>query len=61
MALFGGAVTYFVSGQALKPLGEFSETVEKVQAQDLTDYTIEENKILELDRLRTSFASLEII
>lgn len=55
VALFGGAVTYFVSGQALKPLGEFSETVEKVQAQDLTDYTIEENKILELDRLRTSY------
>ena len=55
VALFGGAVTYFVSGRALKPLREFSETVEKVQAQNLTDYTIEEHKIAELDRLRISY------
>ena len=55
VALIGGAVTYFVSGRALKPLREFSETVEKVQAQNLTEYTIEENKIVELDRLRTSY------
>ena len=55
VALLGGAVTYFISGRALKPLREFSETVEKVQAQNLTDYTIEENKIAELDILRTSY------
>ena len=55
VALFGGAVTYFISGRALKPLKEFSETVEKVQAQNLTDYIIEENKIAELDILRTSY------
>ena len=55
VALLGGAVTYFVSGRALKPLREFSETVEQVQAQNLADYTIEENKIAELDRLRTSY------
>ena len=55
VALIGGAATYFISGRALKPLREFSETVEKVQAQNLTDYTIEENKIAELDRLRNSF------
>ena len=55
VALFGGAVTYFISGRALKPLREFSATVEKVQAQNLADYTIEENKIAELDRLRTSY------
>ena len=55
VALIGGAVTYFVSGRALKPLREFSETVEKVQAQNLADYTIEENEIAELDRLRTSY------
>ena len=55
VALFGGAVTYFISGRALKPLREFSETVEKVQAQNLTEYTIEENKIAELDRLRISY------
>ena len=55
VALIGGAVTFFVSGRALKPLKEFSETVEKVQAQYLADYTIEENRIAELDRLRTSY------
>lgn len=55
VALIGGAVTFFVSGRALKPLKEFSETVEKVQAQNLADYTIEENRITELDRLRTSY------
>ena len=55
VALFGGAVTYFISGRALKPLREFSETVERVQIQNLTDYTIEETKIAELDRLRTSY------
>ena len=55
VALFGGAVTYFISGRALKPLRDFSETVEKVQAQNLKDYTIEENKIAELDRLRISY------
>ena len=55
VALFGGAATYFISGRALKPLRKFSETVEKVQAQNLTDYTIEEHKIAELDRLRISY------
>ena len=55
VALIGGAVTFFVSGRSLKPLKEFSETVEKVQAQNLADYTIEENRIAELDRLRTSY------
>lgn len=60
VALLGGAVTYFISGRALKPLREFSETVEKVQAQNLTDYTIEENKIAELDRLRISYNKMLI-
>ena len=55
VALFGGAATYFISGRALKPLREFSETVEKVQAENLTDHMIEENKIAELDRLRISY------
>ena len=55
VALFGGAATYFISGRALKPLRKFSETVEKVQAQNLTDCTIGENKITELDRLRSSY------
>ena len=60
VALFGGAATYFISGRALKPLRKFSETVEKVQAQNLKDYTIEENKIAELDRLRISYNKMLI-
>ena len=60
VALIGGAVTFFVSGRALKPLKEFSETVEKVQAQNLADYTIEENRIAELDRLRISYNKMLI-
>ena len=60
VALIGGAVTFFVSGRALKPLKEFSETVEKVQAQNLADYMIEENRIAELDRLRTSYNKMLI-
>ena len=60
VALIGGAVTFFVSGKALKPLKEFSETVEKVQAQNLADYMIEENRIAELDRLRTSYNKMLI-
>ena len=30
IAIFGGAVTYFISGRALKPLRDFSKSVEKV-------------------------------
>ena len=55
LALLGGVATYFISGHALKPIGEFSDKIEEVQAQNLADYTIEENKIAELDRLRISY------
>ena len=55
VALFGGAVTYYISGRALKPLREFTDTDEIYKIQNLTDYTIEETKIAELDRLRTSY------
>ena len=37
MALLGGVVTYFISGRALKPLYEFSDKIEEVQAQNLSD------------------------
>ena len=55
VALIGGAVTFFVSGRALKPLKEFSETVEKVQAQNLADSRIEENSVKELNQLSVSY------
>lgn len=55
IAMFGGAVTYFISGRALKPLRDFSKSVEKVQAQNLTDCTIEGGNVPELDRLSVSY------
>ena len=55
IAMFGGAVTYFISGRALKPLRDFSKSVEKVQAQNLTDCTIEGGIVPELDRLSVSY------
>ena len=55
IAMFGGAVTYFISGRALKPLRDFSKSVEKVQAQNLTDCTIEGGTVPELDRLSVSY------
>ncbi len=55
MALFGGIVTYFICGRALKPLNEFSEKIEEVQAQNLADSEIEENDVKELNQLSVSY------
>lgn len=55
VTLIGGAATYFISGRALKPLHDFSEQVEKVQAQNLTDCTISGNNISEFDKLSDSY------
>lgn len=55
MALFGGVVTYFICGRALKPLNEFSKKIEEVQAQNLADYEIEENDVKELNQLSVSY------
>lgn len=55
MALIGGVVTYFISGRALKPLYEFSDKIEEVQAQNLSDSRIEENKVKELNQLSISY------
>lgn len=35
LALLGGVATYFISGHALRPIREFSDKIEKVQAQNL--------------------------
>lgn len=40
LALLGGGVTYFISGRALKPIGEFSDKIEEVQLQNLSDSQI---------------------
>ena len=55
MALFGGVVTYFICGRALKPLNEFSQIIEEVQAQNLADSEIEENDVKELNQLSVSY------
>ena len=55
LALLGGAATYFVSGRALRPIREFSDKIEAVQAQNLADSRIEENKVRELNQLSVSY------
>ena len=55
MALAGGVATYFISGRALKPLCEFSDKIEEVQAQNLSDSHIEESSVAELSRLSVSY------
>ena len=55
LALLGGVVTYFISGHALRPIREFSDTIEEVQAQNLSDSRIEENNVKELNQLGISY------
>ena len=55
LALLGGVATYFISGHALRPINEFSDKIEEVQAQNLADSQIEENKIKELNQLSVSY------
>ena len=55
LALIGGIVTYFISGHALRPIREFSDKIEEVQAQNLAASRIEENKVKELNQLSVSY------
>ena len=55
LALLGGVVTYFISGHALRPIREFSDKIEDVQAQNLSDSRIEENNVKELNQLGISY------
>ena len=55
LAFLGGVVTYFISGHALRPIREFSDKIEKVQAQNLADSRIEENQVKELNQLSVSY------
>ncbi len=55
LALLGGVVTYFISGHALRPIREFSDKIEKVQAQNMGDSRIEENQVKELNQLSVSY------
>lgn len=55
LAFLGGVATYFISGHALRPIREFSDKIEKVQAQNLADSRIEENQVKELNQLSVSY------
>ena len=55
LALLGGVATYFISGHALRPIREFSDKIEKVQAQNLADSRIEETQVKELNQLSVSY------
>lgn len=55
LALLGGVATYFISGHALRPIREFSDKIEEVQAQNLSDSRIEENNVKELNQLGISY------
>ena len=55
LALLGGVATYFISGRALRPIREFSDKIEEVQAQNLADSRIEENQVKELNQLSASY------
>lgn len=55
LALLGGVVTYFISGHALRPIREFSDKIEEVQAQNLSDSRVEENNVKELNQLGISY------
>ena len=55
LALLGGVVTYFISGHALRPIREFSDKIEEVQAQNLSDSRIEEKNVNELNQLGISY------
>ena len=58
LALLGGVVTYFISGHALRPIKEFSDKIEEVQAQNLSDSRIEENNVKELNQLGISYNNM---
>ena len=54
-ALLGGVATYFISGHALRPIREFSDKIEEVQAQNLADSRLDENKVKELNQMSVSY------
>ena len=51
VTVLGGAVAYFVSGRALKPLKRFTAKAERVQLQSLPEITLSEDEAVEFSRL----------
>ena len=55
VTIFGGALAYFLSGHALKPLRTFTSQIEKVQPNNLTDMKITEEVLPEFRQFSRSF------
>ncbi len=51
----GSIVAYFVSGQSLKPLKDFSEQIEQIQMKNITEYRVNEDVAKEFRVLSKSF------
>ena len=51
VTVLGGAVAYFVSGRALRPLKQFTAKAERVQLQSLSEITLSEDEAVEFSRL----------
>ena len=55
VTLLGGALAYFVSGRALKPLRAFATQVERVQPDNLSEIRLSKDVPTELQRCSASF------
>ena len=53
--LLSGVITYFVSGYALKPLRKFSDQVEKIQVENLTECKVDEHGVPEFQKISHSY------
>ncbi len=51
VTMLGGAVAYFISGRALRPLKRFTEKAERIEMQSLSEITLSENEAVEFSRL----------
>lgn len=55
VTIFGGIISYYLSGKFLEPLDKFSRQIEQIQLKNITDYEVKENPIKEFQKLTTSF------
>ncbi|MDU7141664.1 MAG: HAMP domain-containing sensor histidine kinase [Anaerococcus vaginalis] len=54
VTIFGGIISYFLSGKFLEPLDKFSNQIEQIQLKNITDYEVKENPIKEFQKLTKS-------
>lgn len=55
VTFLGGIAAYFVSGESLKPLKNFSEQIEKIQMKNITRHKVNEDVVKEFQILSKSF------